>query len=45
MMTIYAARLVALLLFLSLSGCVSNNMTPADYNKMYQDQWGNYRGH
>jgi hypothetical protein len=38
------ASLVALLLFFGLSGCVTNNMTAADYNRMYQSQWGNYRG-
>jgi len=38
------AGLVAMLLSFGLSGCVTNNMTPADYNKMYQGQWGNYRG-
>jgi hypothetical protein len=37
------AGLVAMLFSLGLAGCVSSNMTPADYNRMYQSQWGNFR--
>ena len=37
------AGLVAMVLSLGLSGCVTSNMTQADYDKMYQNQWGNYR--
>jgi hypothetical protein len=37
------AVLVAMLFFLGVAGCVSSNMTPADYNRMYQSQWGNFR--
>jgi hypothetical protein len=37
------AGLVAMLLSLGLFGCVTNNMTPADYERMRQNQWGNFR--
>jgi hypothetical protein len=37
------ASLVTMLFCLGLAGCVTSNMTQADYNNMYQSQWGNYR--
>jgi len=37
------AGLVAMVLSLGLSGCITNNMTQADYDRVYQGQWGNFR--